>query len=78
MFETQEMQVRSLDWEDLPEEENGNPLQHSCLENPVDRGGWQATVHRVAKSWKWLKEQHAPGLKSFDFTTQKTIIWFQK
>ena len=46
------MQVRSLDWEDLPEEENGNPLQHSCLENPVDRGGWQATVHRVAKSWK--------------------------
>ena len=78
MFETQEMQVRSLGWEDLPEEENGNPLQHSCLENPVDRGGWQATVHRVAKSWKWLKEQHAPEQKSFDFITQKTIIWFQK
>ena len=78
MFETQEMQVRSLGWEDLPEEENGNPLQHSCLENPVDRGGWQATVHRVAKSWKWLKEQHVPEQKSFDFTTQKTIIWLQK
>ena len=29
---------------------NGNPLQYSCLENPVDRGGWQATVHGVAKS----------------------------
>ena len=28
---------------------NGNPLQYSCLENPVDRGGWQATVHGVAK-----------------------------
>ena len=28
---------------------NGNPLQHSCLENPIDRGVWQATVHRVAK-----------------------------
>jgi len=29
---------------------NGNPLQCSCLENPMDRGTWQATVHRVAKS----------------------------
>ena len=32
-----------------PEEGNGNLLQHSCLENPMDRGAWQATVHRVAK-----------------------------
>ena len=30
-------------------EENGSPLQHSCLENPVDRGAWQATIHRVTK-----------------------------
>ena len=29
---------------------HGNPLQYSCLENPVDRGAWQATVHGVAKS----------------------------
>ena len=29
----------------------GNPLQYSCLENPVDRGAWQATVFRVAKRW---------------------------
>ena len=29
---------------------NGNPLQHSCLENPIDRGAWRATVHGVAKS----------------------------
>ena len=29
----------------------GNPLQSSCLENPMDRGAWQAIVHRVAKSW---------------------------
>ena len=29
---------------------NGNPPQHSCLENPMDRGAWQATVYRVAKS----------------------------
>ena len=31
-------------------EGNGNPLQYSCLENPMDRGAWWATVHRVAKS----------------------------
>ena len=31
-------------------EGNGNPLQYSCLENTMDRGAWQATVHRVAKS----------------------------
>ena len=29
---------------------HGNPLQYSCLENPTDRGAWQATVHRVANS----------------------------
>ena len=29
---------------------HGNPLQYSCLENPMDRGAWQITVHRVAKS----------------------------
>ena len=28
---------------------HGNPLQYSCLENPMDRGVWQATLHRVAK-----------------------------
>ena len=29
---------------------HGNPFQYSCLENPLDRGTWQATVHRVAKN----------------------------
>ena len=33
-----------------PGEENGIPLQYSCLENPMDRGAWQATVHRAAQS----------------------------
>ena len=33
-----------------PGEGNGNPLQYPCLENPTDRGTWQATVHGVAKS----------------------------
>ena len=31
-----------------PGEGNGNPLKYSCLENPMDRGAWHATVHRVA------------------------------
>ena len=34
---------------------HGNPLQYSCLENPMDRGAKQATVHDVAKSWTQLK-----------------------
>ena len=33
-----------------PGEENGNPLQYSCLENPMERGDWRATVHGLAKS----------------------------
>ena len=39
-----------------PGEGNGNPLQYSCLENPMDRGAWWATVHRVTKSWRWLRD----------------------
>ena len=38
-----------------PGERNGNPPQYSCLENPMDRGAWQATVHGVAKSRTQLK-----------------------
>jgi len=33
---------------------NGNPLQYSCLENPLGRGAWQATTHGVAKNWVQL------------------------
>ena len=33
-----------------PGEANGNPLQYSCLENPIDRGAWQTIVHRVTES----------------------------
>ena len=36
-------------------EGNGNPLQYSYLENPMDRGAWRAIVHRVTKSWTRLK-----------------------
>ena len=34
-----------------PGEGKGNPLQYSCLENPMDGGAWEAAVHGVAKSW---------------------------
>ena len=45
------MRVQSLGWE----EGNGNPLQYSCLKNPMDR--WQATVHRVAQLLPLLLSQ---------------------
>ena len=45
----QETQVQSLDWKDPMK--NGYPLQYSYLENPMDRGAWQAMVYGVAKSW---------------------------
>ena len=41
--------------EHMTGEGNGNPL-HSCLENPMDRGAWWATVHGVAKSWTRLSD----------------------
>ena len=39
-----------------PEGGHSNPLQHSCLENSMDRGAWPAVVHGVAKSWTQLKD----------------------
>ena len=38
-------------------EGNGNPLQYSCLENPTDKGAWQATIHGVAKSQTQLSNK---------------------
>ena len=37
-------------------EGNGNPLQYSCLENPMDRGAWRAMVREVAKRWTRLSD----------------------
>ena len=36
----------------------GNPLQYSCLENPMERGTWQPIVHRVSKSWAMTEHAH--------------------
>ena len=46
---TQATKVQPLGWEDPLGEGNGNPLQYSCLENPMDRGVWQAIAHVVSK-----------------------------
>ena len=51
-----ETQVQSLGWKDPLEKENGNPLQYSCLENPMDGGAWWATVHGVTKSQTRLRD----------------------
>ena len=57
--------VQSLGWEDpmqklgsYPAGGNGYPIQYSGLENSMDRGTWQATVHGVAKSRKQLSDFH--------------------
>ena len=42
--------------EDSPGGGQGNPLQYSCLENPMDRGAWWATFYTVTKSWTRLKQ----------------------
>ena len=64
MPETQELQVQSLGWGESPGGGSGNLLQYSCQENPMDRGNWQDTVHRVAKSRTRLKQlrMHARAL----------------
>ena len=40
----------------VPGEGNGNPLQCSCLKNPMDRGAWRTTVHGIANSWTRLSD----------------------
>ena len=49
-------------WGRFPGQGHGNPLQYSCLGNPMDRGAWRATVHKVGKSQTRLKylSAHTP------------------
>ena len=47
---------------------NGNPLQYSFLENPMDRGAWWATVHAVTQSWTLLKRLSMAGKHNFLLT----------
>ena len=54
-----------------PGEGNGNPLQYSCLENPMDRGAWWATVHGVARVGHDLATK---PIKHISFCTEKETI----
>ena len=51
----------------FPGEENGTPLQYFCLENPMDGGAWQATVHRVEKN-----QSRVTSLSLFTFFSPNT------
>ena len=53
-------------WGRSPGEGNGNPLQYSCLGNPMGRGAWQAIVHRVAENWTRLST-HVHTYSSYHF-----------
>ena len=44
-------------------EGNGNPLHYSCLENPTDRGAWQATVHGVLSLGYWILNVSSTGVR---------------
>ena len=62
---------------------HGNTLQYSCLENPMDRGAWWAMVHRVTKSWTWLKHLsthmqkriQAPKPRIYKLCMAKGTVW---
>ena len=56
----------------LPGEGNGNPLQYSCLENPMDGGAWWATVQGVAKSETWLTQRLTPQSSPFCVNIQNS------
>ena len=60
-------------------EGNGNPLQYSCLENPVDGGAWWAAVHGVAKSRTRLSDFtlsfHFPALEKEMATHSSVLAW---
>ena len=66
-----------------PGEENGNPLQYSCLESSMDRGAWWATIHRLAESYmtEWLSTHHHLGPREQSVIIQQTFVsgkWFSR
>ena len=64
----------------FPGEGIGNPLHHSCLENPMDRGAWRATVHKVTKSrtqMKRLSTHTGPSVSSL-ILLEDVGIWQQR
>ena len=81
MQETREVQVLSLGWEDPPGQGNANPLQYSCLENPMDRGTWWIVVHRVTEELDTTEHARIhpryflnPGLHSFQLQLNTQLL----
>ena len=60
-------------WERSPGEEHGNPLQYSCLENPMNRGAWRSIVHGVAES-DMTEVIEYPHVDKILFSSLKYII----
>ena len=57
-------------------EGNGNPLQYSCLQNPMDRGAWQATVHGVAESWTQLSDNDKKNTtRKWEWGELDPVLW---
>ena len=72
MQETQETQIQSRGQEDSPGEGNGSPLQYSCLENPMDRGGWAGHSPWCHKELGMIEHTHTSKpikVTSFPFAT---------
>ena len=66
-----------MNWQGkIPREGNGNPLKYSCLENSMDRGAWQGTVHGVAKSRTRLKQLSSsiPMITEMEMATHSSIL----
>ena len=51
-----------------PEEGNGNPLQYSCLENPMNGGAWRFSVHGITQSWTRLSNETTKFVELTSFT----------
>ena len=61
----------------LAREGHGNPLQHSCLENSMDRGAWQASVQRIAKSQTRLSDSAHTHMLILALMIQKQTWWYK-
>ena len=59
-----------------PGEGSGNPLQYSCLQDSMDRGAWQATVHVVAKSRTWLSDYTFNRENTYSHTKASELIQY--
>ena len=73
MFLSQDVELATVG------EGNGTPLQYSCLENPMDRGAWQAAVHGVAEGRTWLSDFtftfHIHALEKAMATRSSVLAW---